>query len=346
MKKLKITALALILAMLVLPVESLAAETEDNSGNVTEIPVYDMDILPGTWNPLSEMTPEKEFLLEMTSGRLYRAEEGEAVPAMAAALPVDVTAEYAGSFGIPANAARGYAFAIELNEKACWEDGVPITADDWLFSMARYQESGKSYVNLAAEEAPVDASAVVSLREAGFATAAEARGAGYSDFYVDITRFWGLEGGWKSVTDRTRFRDYAIPSGLDEFFVTPAYLYGTYLAEGRQYERWQGDMIGVCTDTAREVTSGCFKTGEYQLTLILPEPTTATSLALALGEMHPLRETVWSPEYATSASDYSACGPYRVESAGMDLIVLVRNENWYGEADPEAPELIRCKALS
>lgn len=345
MAKLKKAVIGLILMGLLFPFAAGATEPEDCSGNIIEVPVYDMDILPGTWNPLSDMTPEKEFLLEMTSDRLYRLEDGVLTPSMAAAMPRDVTADYAGTFGIPADAVRGYAFSVDLNEKACWEDGAAITSGDWLFTIEAYRSSEKFYVNLAADEVKPDIGTVVSLADAGFATVAEAREAGHVDFYLDITRFWGLEGGWKSVEDRTRYRDYAIPSGMDEFYVTPAYLYGRYLAEGAVYERWQPDMIGISTATATEQKSGIFATGDHQITLILSRPTTATALALELMQLRPIRESLWSAEYATSPADYSACGPYRVETVEQGLIVLVRNGNWYGAVDALAPEVIRCKTL-
>lgn len=346
MAKLKMLVAALALLGLILPLGAQATETCDCAGIVIEIPVYDMDILPGTWNPLSEMTAEKEFLLEMTSGSLYRVEAGTVTPAMAAALPVDVTADYAGSFGIPADAVRGYAFRIDLNEEACWEDGVAITADDWVFTIERYSEIEKCYVNLAVGTEPTDSQTVTSLEEAGFATVAQAREAGFADFYLDISRFWGLEGGWKALTDRSRFRDYAIPSGLDEYYVSAAYLYEQYLEEGRGYDRWQPEMIGLAAENTREETPGYLKTGDRQLTLILNQPTTSAALAAQLEDLRPMRSDIWGPEYATSVQDYSACGPYRVETVEPGLITLAGNENWYGPQDPKRPALIRCKPMA
>ena len=52
------------------------------------------------------------------------------------------------------------------------------------------------------------------------------------DFYLDTEGFWGLGGGWKPISDRIRLRDFAMPGGLDEYFVSPAYLYRYYLMDG------------------------------------------------------------------------------------------------------------------
>lgn len=346
MAKLKKLVAALLLAGVLLPMGVRAVETVPQNGNTIEIPVYDMDILPGTWNPVSQMTAEKEFLLEMTSGSLYRVEAGVVTPSMAAVLPADVTGDYAGSFGIPVDAVRGYAFSIGLNEKACWEDGTAITADDWIFTIEQYLEAEKCYVNFAVGMEGAESQTVTGLEEAGFATVAQAREAGFTDFYLDISRFWGLEGGWMPLTDRTRLRDYAIPSGMDEFYVSPAYLYETYLEEGRAYDRWQPEMIGLAAENAREERPGYFKTGDGQLVLILNQPTTAAALAAQLENLRPLRSDIWGPEYATSAQNYSACGPYRVETVEPGLITLVRNENWYGQEDAQRPDLIRCKPMA
>lgn len=52
---------------------------------------------------------------------------------MAAELPQDVTAEYAGQFGIEAGDSLK-AWKIVLNPNACWEDGTPINADSYIYS--------------------------------------------------------------------------------------------------------------------------------------------------------------------------------------------------------------------
>ena len=56
---------------------------------------------------------------------------------MAAEEPEDITAQYAGDekWGIPADATAGYAWKITLNPNAKWEDGTPINADSYIYSM-------------------------------------------------------------------------------------------------------------------------------------------------------------------------------------------------------------------
>lgn len=61
------------------------------------------------------------------------------IPEMAASEPVDVTEQIKAldnnKFGIPADATKGYAYTIDLNKDAVWEDGTPINADTYVYSM-------------------------------------------------------------------------------------------------------------------------------------------------------------------------------------------------------------------
>lgn len=62
------------------------------------------------------------------------------VPEMAASEPVDVTVSMKAEhpeFGIPESATAGYAYTIDLNPNACWEDGTPINADTYVYSMKK-----------------------------------------------------------------------------------------------------------------------------------------------------------------------------------------------------------------
>ena len=133
-KRLLVLALILISAAAI-PV--LASELE---------PVYEgrvtVDQLPERWNPLAEADPAAEAVLKLTAESLYTvASTGEILPGQAAGLPVDVTDEYAGAYGIPRKAVRGYAFAIDIREGAAWEDGKAITAADWYFTVEKRLEA-------------------------------------------------------------------------------------------------------------------------------------------------------------------------------------------------------------
>ena len=94
--------------------------------------------LPSNWNPLTSMTAEKQWLLDMTTAPLYsRTSTGIWEPLLANDLPEDVTADYAGTYGIPSDAQGSFAYRILLRSDACWEDGSPITAEDFVFSIQK-----------------------------------------------------------------------------------------------------------------------------------------------------------------------------------------------------------------
>ena len=64
--------------------------------------------------------------------------EYELVPEMAAAMPEDVTAQYAGQYGIPADATEGYAWRVELRQDLKWDDGTPITSKDYAYTVEQF----------------------------------------------------------------------------------------------------------------------------------------------------------------------------------------------------------------
>lgn len=344
MKKSKLLALILIFC-LVLPSAVSAAELAPRIEAV-----HKMEAIPESWSPLADRTAETELILSLTADRLYvlSADGQELTPSMAAAMPQDVTAEHAGTYGIPETAERGYAFLIDLEPGAAWEDGAPITADDFLFTMNLLidrDQLGLDLANLHAYrngiEKPTDN--IVSLVDAGFASVEEAQAAGRTEFYVDVAHFWGLDAGWVPISDRTRLKDAAIPSGIIEMYVSGAYLYDRYLRTGASQSIFQPEFVGVSAEpeyTAREEI-GLVRESSHQLVLILEEPTTAEALALKLSGMIPLREDLFGDDYATSPATYVSCGPYRIVSVSGGEILLEPNEYWLGKTDAPEADLIR-----
>lgn len=334
MKITKLMAVLLLLA-LVLTVPAAAAETLP--------PIYvgyqKLEAIPDRWNPLEALTPAGEAVLDLISEPLYRVDEtGSVVSAQAAAMPRDITAEFAGSYGIPKTALRGYAFEITLREGARWEDGSAVTAGDWYYTVNGLLEQGRFPLEIAGYREFVagetkPAEKIRSLMDAGFESVAQAEAAGYKDFYIDVTNFWGLEEGWLPVSDRTPLKDAAIPSGCGEMYLTAEYLYLHYLAEGGSQTMFQAEFVGIPVEEGQKLTMedvGLIHTGD-SLVLILRQPVTSGYLALTLGQLHVARET-----------DFGSCGPYRVVSSTTDEIVLEPNPNWTGEQP--LCQIVRCRA--
>lgn len=107
------------------------------------------------WNPHTYQTNDDSYPADFLRAGLYtfvfndelHPVEGKdpyagykVIPEMAVSEPVDVTAEVRAEhpeFGIPESVDSGYAYTIDLNEKATWEDGTPINADTYIYSMKR-----------------------------------------------------------------------------------------------------------------------------------------------------------------------------------------------------------------
>jgi ABC-type oligopeptide transport system substrate-binding subunit len=99
-----------------------------------------------TFNP-TDQTGQTEFTLnEYTRSGLYGfwlndAKDGyDVVCELASEFPVDLTSEYAGNetYGVPADATEGYAWQIKIRDDATWEDGTPITVDDFEYTFQQY----------------------------------------------------------------------------------------------------------------------------------------------------------------------------------------------------------------
>ncbi len=91
------------------------------------------------WSPMNWETNSDSYVLDNISSGFYTfqlnaAKNGWAIACeMAAELPVDVTSEYVGKYGI-AEGDTAKAWKIKLNENACFEDGTKINADTYIYS--------------------------------------------------------------------------------------------------------------------------------------------------------------------------------------------------------------------
>lgn len=326
--------MGLLAALVLLAALFFAASASASASEVTVVAVQEMENLPVYWNPLEAETAEQEFIRDLTGGGMYRVDHNNKfVDSDLASMPEDVTAEYAGTYGVPESAVRGYAYRIMLNTGACWDDGTPITADDWLYSGQRMleMESNQTLRILANAEAYRNGGThprMISLAEAGYGSVAAAMEAGIRDFYVDVETYWGLGDGWRSIRDITRLKDPAMTQGYSEMYVSAAWLYDRYLADERPYAYLQSEFVGIAGEgtplTLEDV--GLIKTGDYEIVLILEHPETESSLIMKLADFCLIRE---GRSYR-SALGSASYGPYRVTEVTSTGIRLERNPNWWG----------------
>jgi len=342
MKKTPIIALILVLA-LALPLGAAAADPRMEG-------YYQVDAIPASWNPMKEGSPASDLILSLTADRLYHlAPDGSSLtPSLADGLPQDVTAEYAGSLGIPADAVRGYAFRINLEPQAQWEDGSPLTSEDLRFTIQMMTEEDLLNIDFAEIAAAEDKSApILSLKDAGFSSLEEAQNAGYTEFYVDTLRFWGLDAGWVSVTDRSRLKDTAIPSGITEMYVSGAYLFSRYLGNTGSLSHLQADFLGIRPGSQSLPAEGIalVTPDDHTLLLVLSAPTAPEVLALKLSVVIPVPAARFAGNYATSPATYRACGPWRIASLGDGVMELVPNEYCLGKIPGFTGDLIYLKEI-
>ena len=299
--------------------------------------IREMETLPRSWSH-SENSSEAAFIRNLTGG-------GMKISFDLVTDFQDVTAEYAGNdlYGVPEHVTRGYAYRITLNEKACWDDETPITADSWLESGKKLLESGNQdlliLANAKAYQDGTPRTQVISLGEAGYENVTAAQEAGITEFFVDVEHYWGLSHGWSSIEDITRYRDLAITQGCKEMYVSPAWLYNQYLAEEMPYAYFQSEFVGVAGEgesfTWEDV--GLVKTGDYELTLILQQPVAPSYLEAKLEGFTLIRD---KRSYKTAETGASY-GPYRVAEVTLDGILLERNPAWWGE--PGQYDQILCR---
>lgn len=122
--------------------DSAISSAEDLSKGLTgDITMLDYDSgSPNTWNPHEWQSSTDRYILDYTTLGYYNFivnkdhTSYEAYPELAAEMPIDVTKEYAGKNGVPADATEGWVKKIILRKDLCWEDGTPINAEDFIYS--------------------------------------------------------------------------------------------------------------------------------------------------------------------------------------------------------------------
>ncbi|WIV11701.1 ABC transporter substrate-binding protein [Proteiniborus sp. MB09-C3] len=344
---------------------------------------------PKTWNPHEWETNSDSYIMTYTQFGLYEYGFNETydkyvfVPEMAVDFPVDITKEYAGNevYGVPADATEGYAFKIALNEKAAWENGDKINADNYIYSM-------KQMLN------PEMKNYRASSYYSGTLTLANAEDYYkqnepiYTDIYKDdayrdvadsdmkfsltkpVVFFNGDTAKKYYDSDSSPFMDEA---GNDLFAKYSSQDYNDLTDEAKKDLLTIAKAIGDTNpeaykefcftyDGERESMDfekvGLKKTGEYEITLILSKPITDFYLKYNLaGGSWLVHEGLYEKNkketgdiikttYGTSVDTYMSYGPYKLTEYQQDKqIRMERNENWYGYTDGKHEGLFQTTAI-
>ena len=219
------------------------------------------------WDPLSWETADDDSIRSMQISPFYAFKLNSdktgysIVPEMAAEYPVDVTAEYAGQYGIK-EGEEAKAWRIALRQDIAWDDGTPINADDFVYSMQ--QQLNPKMLNRRADSWYDGDFSIVNAKNylyAGKETydaipeAAEDLIAAGTEVFLDMD-FWGVTGApdaegnvapqYVSIADDTMYRDAAVEDeNADEAWVSAKYIYENYLAAGAAYNSYADQYLKV-----------------------------------------------------------------------------------------------------
>ena len=354
--------------------------------------------LASNWNPHTYQTTDDAYPADYLRVGLYgfyfndelHPKEGVEpyagyviIPEMAAALPVDVTEQVKAEhpeFNIPESATEGFAYTIDLNPNAVWEDGTPINADTYVESMKRlldvkllnyratdyyaqtlaiagakaYANSGRTVYNdsyaawALADLTKNDEGQYVNpdgaLMYIGLDIALDWTGGdtlkayveAYGADYFDVTNWEALMAlavdGAIPLTDDNLALFAPVVTGNPAWGETEADL-PNYFCWGQAFPEVGYDVVGL------------YKTGDYQITLVLEKALAGFQLLYNLSSnwiVEPnlydacLTEEngVWSSTYNTSVDTTLSYGPYKLVSYQTDKAMrFEKNDNWYGYTD-------------
>lgn len=338
-----------------------------------------VSILPANWNPHTYKTADDAEPLNYMTDSLFTAVYNDAlnpvdgmdpymgyklIPAMAADYPVDVTTQVKAAnpaFGIPESATSGYAWSVKLRDDLKWDDGTPITAQDFVDSLERvlrgellnYRAADYydgSYVVVNADKYSLQGT--TSFKAMGVATSDFLeQGGKVEDLYIDAYTFWNCD---ESYTDADGNPLSQYVSVLDETVYGEAVddpfsgkeLYDAYFAPGAEYESMAGDYMGTMVEYEADYPMsnvGLYVSGDNELTFVFRNALDGFYLMtygmsttyLVKTDLYDSclteREGVWSSNYNSSVETSASCGPYKLSDFQRDKSMhFVKNENWYG----------------
>jgi len=342
--------------------------------------------LATNWNPHTYQTTDDSYPADFLRVGLYgfyfndelHPKEGVEpyegyviIPEMAAALPVDVTEQVKAEhpeFGIPESATEGFAYVIDLNPNAVWEDGTPINADTYVESMKRlldvkllnYRASDYYAGNFSVANAEIYAnqgtSKVISvatvmandgmttldefLAKYGETTAQINWNYSFGAVYDFETESWG-----DPVVDEIEPTALNINDMLTFYVASAQEIVGV---DEETASEWFFDEVYIEWSYPAEVPFehvGLYKTGDYQITLVLGKALAGFNLLYNLTSNWIVEPTlydaclteqdgVWSSTYNTSVDTTLSYGPYKMVSYQTDKAMrFERNDAWYGYTD-------------
>lgn len=299
------------------------------------------------------------------------AEDGfEFITEMAIEFPVDVTAKYAGdaTYGVPADAKEWYAYSVKLNPNAKWEDGTPITADDYIYSYSEllnpvmknvrasevytgdlalanaeaYFKQGKVYEDIAGndrvKDIPQDKYLVTMTEKVVFF------GAPASEYYAQEARkpMFNSKDGRNLYELYSKERYMPVTDQVIKDLTEIAVNFGD-----TKPEAWKEFCVVEMENPAVDFANvGVKKVNDYELEFILSSPTKPFFIKYTLTTPWLVHKNTYESNksdigggviktaFGNDNTKYMSFGPYKITEYIKDkLVVLSMNENWYGWTD-------------
>ena len=321
-KTLRILAIALVIATMLTTVLASCAPT-------VETPVEQVSlkqgtyrtftgVMPSNWNELTYQDNndtqilsyigssffEYDYKFDESKGGKFNADgsiNADAIVAgsfttnfSAATKLEDVTATVDAKWGYTAEqkAKGGYAWKITLREDLKWDDGTPIDASDFVYSMteqlnpdfmnyrANTYFSNISIINAKNYFYHRTESTYESLPSQGYKNIDEAVAAGVTVYFQPYTMFGGLEiykdANGNSIPEYVPIDDltvYANPDDATDTFVGKelADYYRKYIEVGGGYDAVV-NVKNLHTDVNSMDMVGLFSTGKYEIVICMTEP--------------------------------------------------------------------------
>ena len=275
-------------------------------------------------------------------------------------LPKDKTA---------ADVTEGYVYEIKLNPEMRWENGTPINADTYIYSMKALldpaMQNYRANLYYAGESAVAGGAAYYYQGQTayipiGVETSAFLESGAVEDLFVDAYNFWGAKGyidaegnetpQYVSVLDEVVYSK----DGAGDDAYSGAELYA-YFAPGGPYESYAPTYL-FSTQTYEDGVPfekvGCYKVDDYTIRYVCQTAldrnyflTSCTSNWLVYEDLYEAGKdttgTLVTTNYCTSIETTMSYGPYKLASLQKDKqIVFVQNEEWYGYEKQEDGSLL------
>ena len=198
---------------------------------------------PSNWNELTYQDNNDTQIMSYIGGSFFGYdfaydENGEIIPGdfevvyTGATKLEDVTAKYAEAWGLPADGV-GFAYAITLRDDIKWDDGAPIKAEDFVYTMQ--QQLDPLFQNYRADSFYAGATVIVNAQnyvkqgQAGW-NPADGPYSTYSEA-LDSLIVFSMAPSSEEVPAQASFRDaFGFPASYTAE-MTAAYLIGNYLGE-------------------------------------------------------------------------------------------------------------------